>query len=165
MFTRRKITIILFFAFLAVVAGTFVKRYLIAPELKLEEIEVQNFLGEKSTLETLKGKVVVLNFWATWCQPCVKEMPIFDEMFKKMEGKDVEILMVSDEGNGRLISFIKKHALTVPVYQLTKDMKAYGVYTIPSTFIFDKTGKLVEKKLGIFESEDELQNLIHQYSQ
>ncbi len=163
MLTRRKITLILFFTFLVVVAGTFVKRYLIAPELKLEEIEIQNFTGEKSTLETLKGNVVVLNFWATWCPPCVKEVPLFDEMYKKMDNQKVEVLLVSDEGSGRLISFIKKHALTVPVYQLTQEMKSYGVYTIPSTFIFDKTGKLVEKKIGIFESEEELQKMIDPY--
>lgn len=160
MFKNKKLTIALFVVFLVLLGGTFVKRYLIAPEIKLEEVEIQNFLGEKFALSNLKGKVVVLNFWATWCPPCVQEMPMFDNLFKAYEGKNVEFILATDEPNSKVVPFVKKHALTVPVYQLTKDMKEHGVYTIPATFIFDKKGKLIGKKMGVFESADELQKMI-----
>lgn len=160
---RKKRTIIAFALFLLIVAGFFVKRYLIAPEIDLKKIEVSILSGEKMTLDQLNGKVVVLNFWATWCPPCVQEMPMFDNLYQSMQGQQVEFVLASDEELNKIIAFADKHELKIPLYQFTQKMQEHGVYTIPATFIFDKKGKLVEKKLGIFESADELQLLIQPY--
>jgi thiol-disulfide isomerase/thioredoxin len=145
---------------LLIIGGFYYQRYLVAPDLKLENIEISNFLHEKTKLDILKGKVVVFNVWATWCPPCVQEMPMFDNLFIEMEGKPVEFILASDEEMPKLIKFTKAKALTVPIYHLPVDMNELGVYTIPSTFIFDKKGKLVHKKVGAFESAEELKALI-----
>lgn len=149
--------------FLLIVAVFFTKRYLIAPEIDLKTIEVSTMSGEKLFLNQLEGKVLILNFWATWCPPCVQEMPMFDNLYRSMKNQDVEFVLASDDELPKIQSFIQKHQLSIPLYQFTKRMQEHGVYTIPATFIFDKKGKLVEKKLGVFESADELQRMIQPY--
>lgn len=160
---RKKISIGIFVIFILFVAGFFSKRYLLAPEIELSKIEIQDFSGQKKTLDQLEGKVVVLNFWATWCPPCIQEMPMFDNLYQSMKNEEVVFVLASDEEKVKLLSFVEKHQLTVPIYQFTQRMQEHGVYTIPATFIFDKKGKLVEKKLGVFESADELQRMILPY--
>lgn len=160
---RKKLSLGLFLLFLLIVAGFFVKRYLIAPEIDLKKIEVSILSGEKMTLDELGDKVIVLNFWATWCPPCIQEMPMFDNLYHSMKGQNVEFVLASDEELSKINAFANKHELKIPLYQFTQKMQEHGVYTIPATFIFDKKGKLVEKKLGVFESADELQLLIQPY--
>jgi thiol-disulfide isomerase/thioredoxin len=139
------------------------KKYMVAPNLKLSDITISTLLGEQNRLDqlaALKNKVIVLNVWATWCPPCIAEMPMFDNLFIEYEHKAVEFLLVSDEEIYKLKKFSGSHALTVPLYQLPYKMQDIGVNTIPATFIFDKKGNLVHKKMGAFESAEELTRLI-----
>lgn len=163
MSANKKIYVIVIIVFFIVLGGTFAKRYLFAPEISLKELKIETLSGEPFNLENAKNKVVVLNFWATWCQPCVQEMPMFDNMHESLKGQDVEFVLVSDESAGRISSFVQRKGFTSPIYRLSEKMKTYGVYTIPVTFIFDKKGVLVGKKLGIFQSADEMQQMIQPY--
>lgn len=160
MFTKARLKWMIPLVIVLIIGGFYFQRYLVAPDLKLKDIEISNFLEEKTKLDVLKGKVVVFNVWATWCPPCVQEMPMFDNLFVEMEGQPVEFILASDEEIPKLVKFTKAKALTVPIYHLPADMNELGVYTIPSTFIFDKKGKLVHKKVGAFESAEELRSLI-----
>lgn len=160
MFTKARLKIILPLLALLLFGLFYYFRYIVAPDLKSKDIEITNFLEERTSLDALKGKVVVFNVWATWCPPCVQEMPMFDNLFKEMEGKPVEFILASDEEIWKLIKFTKARALTVPLYHLPYNMNDIGVYTIPSTFIFDKKGHLIHKKTGAFESAEELKMLI-----
>ena len=163
MLASKKLSVILAVIFMLLLGAVIYKRYMTAPDIQLKDIEIATFLEEKTTLDNIKDKVIVFNVWATWCPPCIQEMPMFDHLFQEMNGQDIEFILASDEEMSKLIRFTKEHALAVPVYQLTAPMKTLGVHTIPCTFIFDKKGKLVEKKLGIFESAEELKALIRPY--
>jgi thiol-disulfide isomerase/thioredoxin len=160
MFTKARLKIILPLLALVLFGIFYYTRYIVAPDIKASDVEITNFLEERTSLETLEGKVIVFNVWATWCPPCVQEMPMFDHLFKEMEGKPVEFILASDEEIWKLVKFTKSRALTVPLYHLPYNMNDLGVYTIPSTFIFDKKGKLIHKKTGAFESAEELKMLI-----
>ncbi|HUH73555.1 MAG TPA: TlpA disulfide reductase family protein [Chitinophagales bacterium] len=163
MSTNKKIYVIILLAFFTILGGTFAKRYLFAPEISLKEIKIETLSGEAVNLENIKNKVIVLNFWATWCAPCVQEMPMFDNLHESMKGQDVEFILASDESTGRISSFVQRKGFTSPVYRLTEKMKTYGVYTIPMTYIFDKNGNIVNKKLGVFQTAEELQQMIEPY--
>jgi len=148
---------------LLAMGGYLYKKYLVPPKLKLSDITLSTFLEEKTRLDqiaALKNKVVVVNIWATWCPPCVAEMPMFDNLFIEYEGKPVEFIMLSDEEIYKLKKFTAANALTIPIYHLPYRMQEMGVHSIPATFIFDKKGKLVQTKMGAFESAEELTKLI-----
>lgn len=163
MSANKKIYVVVLIVFFIVLGGTFAKRYLFAPEISLKEIKIETLAGENISLDQIKNKVVVLNFWATWCPPCVQELPMFNNLHESMKDQDVEFVLASDESLGRISSFVQRKEITAPVYHLTEKMKTYGIYTIPVTFIFDNNGNLVGKKLGAFESADELQQMIQPY--
>ena len=163
MSSNKKIYVIVLLVFFIILGGTFAKRYLFAPEISLKDIKIETLSGESKSLDQIKNKVIVLNFWATWCAPCVQEMPMFDNLHESMKDQDVEFVLASDESTERISGFIQRKGFTSPIYRLTEKMKTYGVYTIPVTYIFDKNGVIVNKKLGVFQSADELQQMIQPY--
>ena len=108
--------------------------------------------GKKVSLADYKGKVVLLNIWATWCAPCVAEMPSMEKLYQELKNEDFEILAVSvDESGAEAVNpFMKKHKLDFPVLLDTKgDIKTlYQATGIPESFIIDKDGIIVEKIIG-----------------
>ena len=96
------------------------------------------------SLAEFKGKVVFLNFWATWCKPCEEEMPGMDRLYRRYKGKGLVVLAISEDAEGAAVvnPFVKKHNLSFPVGLDPKMSVAglYGVWAMPSTFIIDRTG-------------------------
>lgn len=92
-----------------------------------------------------RGKVVLLNFWATWCPPCRDEMPSMVELHKRLHAGGLEIVAASvDKDMGKLNSFVREYGLP---FQVLKDMDkvvslGYGVVRYPETFLIDRTGKV-----------------------
>lgn len=119
-----------------------------APEISV--VSVAN--GSKLKLSDLRGKVVLLNFWATWCPPCREEIPSMMKLNSLMAGKPFQMVAVSiDEGGREVIdSFFKETGLSLPTYQDASgaSSKSYGVTGVPETFIIDKQGVLVKKVIG-----------------
>ncbi len=99
------------------------------------------------SLSDLKGKVVFLNFWATWCKPCEEEMPAMERLHQRWKDKGLVVLAVSEdvEGANVVAPYLKKHKLTFPVGLDPKMTLAgqYGVWAVPSTFIIDRAGKRI----------------------
>ena len=102
------------------------------------------------TLSKLEGKVVLINFWATWCGPCRMEIPEFNEMHKSYHGKGLEILGISVSDNKKqLKNFAKSFAVDYPLLyggarEMNKIMKDYGgVYAVPSSFLVGKNGNII----------------------
>lgn len=126
--------------------------------IKAAEFELKNLVGESVKLSDYKGKVVVLNFWATWCPPCTKEIPHFNELNEAFKGKDVVFLGVSVDRGGvpEVTKFMKKTPINYPVamsentvyetYQGYLPVKERG--GIPFTFIIDKEGVIREHFVG-----------------
>lgn len=108
--------------------------------------------GTPLKLSALKGKVVLLNFWATWCPPCRQEMPSMMKLNTAMSGKPFQMVAVSiDEGGKQDIeSFFKQSGYNLPTY-LDADgsaSKLYGITGVPESFIIDKQGVVVKKVIG-----------------
>jgi len=103
------------------------------------------------TLSQLKGQVVVLNFWATWCPPCIEEMPSLVRMQQRMQSKGVTVLAVSvdvDENNYR--RFLKDHGVNLLTVR-DPDQKSnglYGTFKFPETYIIDRNGVMRRKFIG-----------------
>lgn len=108
--------------------------------------------GAPVTLESLKGKAVLLHLWASWCDTCKEEMPSFMALYKEFSSRpDLVILPVVYKDNGENVSaYLKKKKYELPVY-LDKDgtlAAALGVTGVPETYIIDKKGNLFRKIIG-----------------
>jgi cytochrome c biogenesis protein CcmG/thiol:disulfide interchange protein DsbE len=113
------------------------------------------------TLSQLRGKVVVLNFWATWCPPCVEEMPSLVQMQKMVQSKGVIVLAVSEDDDADAYhKFLKEHGvdlLTVrdPGQQDEKGVAnvaaRYGTFKFPETYIIDRNGIIQRKFIGVID--------------
>jgi thiol:disulfide interchange protein DsbD len=112
----------------------------------------------------LSGKVVVVNFWATWCVPCIQEIPGFNKLHKDFAGQGVAVLGISmdDEGAARVQPFLKKHPMDYPVGLGSEALnKQYNLDQLPVTLVFDRTGKQVKRFEG-FTSEADLLSAVKQ---
>jgi len=103
-------------------------------------------------LEDYRGKVVLLNFWATWCPPCVHEMPSLEGLHQRLRGKDFQILAVSvDEGGWEAVDrFLKQLPVTLDILLDARgDVSSlYGTYQLPESYLIDKSGVIVQKYVG-----------------
>jgi thiol-disulfide isomerase/thioredoxin len=119
-----------------------------APEISVAAISD----GSVLKISELKGKVVLLNFWATWCPPCREEIPSMMKLNKAMTGKPFQMLAVSvDEGGKEAIdAFFKGSGFILPTYLDAGGSAArtYGVTGVPETFVIDRQGIIVKKIIG-----------------
>ncbi len=107
--------------------------------------------GRTWKLKDLKGKVVLVNFWATWCPPCRKEMPDLESLYNEFHAKGFEVLAISDEELAKVKPFIAGKAITYPVL-LDPDRKVnteFAVEGIPKSFVYDREGKLVAQSVDM----------------
>ncbi len=95
-----------------------------------------------------KGKVVFVNFWATWCPPCKAEMPSIQELYNDYNDK-IEFVFVSDESSEIINQFLKTNNYNFKVYSsVSHYLEAFNVTSIPRTFLIDKEGKIIIDKVG-----------------
>ncbi len=107
--------------------------------------------GKSENLSDLKGKVVVLNFWATWCPPCVEETPALNRLQKYIDSRNGMILGVSvDEDAAAYDKFLKDQAVVFPTYRDASKKSAadYGTTMYPETYVIDRHGKIARKIIG-----------------
>lgn len=99
--------------------------------------------------ENAKGKVVVLNYWATWCPPCIAEMPSLQNLYDLYKEKEVVFLFVTNEVDEDIFKFMNAKKFTYPVYRsLGNDPKPFERDPIPGTYVLDKKGNVVIHKVG-----------------
>ena len=107
--------------------------------------------GKSWTLRDLRGKVVLVNFWATWCPPCRKEMPDLDSLYKKFKDQGLVILAIDDEEVIKIKPYLAEHPVTYPIL-LDPGRKANDVFRIdgiPKSFVYDREGKLVAQSIDM----------------
>ena len=126
-----------------------------APEFTLASLD-----GTPVSLQSLKGHVIVLDFWATWCAPCVAEMPMLNQTYKQYSGHgDVVFLAVNsgwnDDSPDKIRSFLRARRLDIPVaLDTTNVAKSLGVETLPSLVLIDRNGHIRMKNSGYNENDD-----------
>ena len=118
-----------------------------APNFQLRDLN-----GHLITLSDLRGKVVLLNFWATWCGPCRVEMPAMEQLYRMFQRKDFEILAVSTDAQGAAITrpFQQENRLTFPILH-DPDYRvglSYGARSLPMTFLIDRQGVIRHQVFG-----------------
>lgn len=118
-----------------------------APGFSLQALD-----GRIISLADFKGKVVLVHFWATWCPPCVEEMPTLEQLSRSLRAGDFEILAVSvDEGGaGTVAAFMQKNGLSIPVLldPTRSTAKLYGTFKFPETYVIDRQGVVRYKAIG-----------------
>ena len=107
--------------------------------------------GKSWTLKDLHGKVVLVNFWATWCPPCRKEMPDLDTLYQKYKDQGLVILAISDEDAAKVTPFIAERKISYPILldPGRKVNSAFEVLGIPKSFVYDRDGKLVAQSIDM----------------
>jgi peroxiredoxin len=107
--------------------------------------------GKTWTLKEQRGKVVVLNFWATWCPPCRKEMPDLEALYQQFKEQGLVILAISDEDAVKVRPFIAQHKVTYPILldPGRKVNELFQIEGIPKTFVYDRNGKLVAQSIDM----------------
>ena len=121
-----------------------------APGFQLEDTA-----GNKVSLEDLRGKVVLVNFWATWCPPCRAEMPSMDKLNEAMAGEDFVMLAINVEENGRtsVPEFLNKTPHAFPILYDDRGVvqELYGVYRFPESFVIRKDGIIDDRVSGAID--------------
>jgi thiol:disulfide interchange protein tlpA len=152
---KRKLIIVLMFALMSF--SLFAAKSNKNEDVKVPNIVLQDQYGKKHNLADYKGKVVVINFWATWCGYCVREMPDFEKVYKEFgsNSKDVIIIGIAgpisklnannvDVPKEEIIAFLKNKKITYPTLmdETGKTFADYGVRAFPTTYVINKKGFL-----------------------
>ncbi|QGH34832.1 thiol-disulfide oxidoreductase ResA [Gracilibacillus salitolerans] len=123
-----------------------------APDFELNRIANNEDTVESSLqLSDLEGKGVMLNFWATYCEPCEREMPYMEELYPKYKEQGVEIVAVSVDATELVIDkFVDQYNLSFPILhdKNSQVLDAYGIRPLPTTYFIDENGVVVERVLG-----------------
>jgi peroxiredoxin len=120
-----------------------------APEFQLTTLD-----GAPVSRDSLRGKVVLLNFWATWCPPCRVEMPGFQDVYDRNRSRGFTVLGVSTDaaGNDHVARYLQDHRITYPVAMASNGIVQGfgGVHALPTSFLLDRQGRIRHEVSGIF---------------
>jgi peroxiredoxin len=137
----------------AAVAKAFAEAGITVPRDKVDPIDFTLPLlnGTRQKLSDLKGKVVFLNFWATWCPPCRQEMPSMETLYQRFKGQGLEVLAVDcQEEAGDVSAFMRRNKLSFPAAldESGGVSGSYGIEAIPTTYVIGRDGKILLKVVG-----------------
>lgn len=119
-----------------------------APEFTLEDMDEENH-----SLKDLRGKVILLNFWATWCPPCRREMPSMERLYQKLNGEDFTVIAVNQMEDGdHVFAYIGQldvdPTFTILFDKDSKVSNSFRVNGLPTTYLIDKQGKIRYRAIG-----------------
>lgn len=135
-------------------------------EIQAPDFTLKDLSGNTVSLRELRGKVVFLNFWATWCPPCRLEMPAMEQLHKEFSDQGLVVLAVNfRESQDDVRSFLKQHGLTFTTL-LDEQERAFGLYrawSLPTTYLINKNGEIVGKVIGYRDwHSEQARSLFHQ---
>jgi peroxiredoxin len=134
-----------------------------APEIVLKDLQ-----GRDVKLSDLRGKVVLVNFWATWCKPCKEEMPAMQASYDKLRDKGFIVLAVNElEDTARVAEHIRTHGHTFEVVMDHNNQVAnmYGVVGLPASFLIDPQGIVRERISGSLLTESHIEEMVKKYGE
>ena len=131
--------------------------------MQAEDFRLTDLEGKSQSLSQYRGKIVLVNFWATWCKPCRTEMPAMQASFDKLRDKGFVILAVNElEDNAKVREYIKQYGYTYPVL-MDRDNKVanqFGVFGLPVSVFIDEKGVVQEYIKGGLLTEDKIYQTI-----
>ncbi|MEA1889419.1 MAG: TlpA disulfide reductase family protein [Pseudomonadota bacterium] len=163
------------FAGLALLAGVAASIYISsvpdkgkASAIRLQQIELPDLNGDRQSLAQWQGKLLLVNFWATWCPPCREEVPFFLSLRKKYLPDGFEVVGISIDSVQKVVQFQDAMGIEYPLLDAEKNgmslMAGLGnrIGALPYSILFDRNGHAVHFKSGAF-SQQELENLIENF--
>ena len=111
-------------------------------------LPISDLNGQTASLDQYKGQVVFLNIWATWCGPCIMEMPNIKAAQEQLANENVAFVLVSDEKTETIQRYVNKNNYDFEFYKLNGSIKMRGIFSIPQTYILNKDGEVVQAITG-----------------
>ncbi len=124
------------------------------------DFQLQNLDGQTISLGNLRGKPVLINFWATWCDYCVDEIPYIQEIYEERSNKGLEVLAINKgESSSTVAAFMRSYNLPFTVLLDTRQdvAQGYNITGIPTTFFIDKDGIIQDKIIGAFPNKTQIE--------
>lgn len=140
------------------IQGLILKTGIMQPSIDHDEIVAAdyNFVlvdrdGNRKDFKDYEGKVVFVNFWATWCPPCVAEMPDIHDLYEEINSEDIEFVLISlDDDFQKAKKFVDRKEFDFPIYQLASPLPSvYESSAIPTTYVISPQGEIVVSKSGM----------------
>jgi len=115
------------------------------------DFSLADLQGKRWSFKDLRGKVVLVNFWATWCPPCRKEMPDLEALYREFKEQGLVVLAISDEEAGKVKQFLEQTQYTYPILldPGRKVNEAFRIEGIPKSFIYDRDGRLAAQAIDM----------------
>jgi thiol-disulfide isomerase/thioredoxin len=161
MFYTKKIFLITFLFLISCKSNNTKKNSLTDLESLQSKSSFINLSKQEVDLNLFSNKKIILNYWATWCGPCIKEMPDLMIADKKLKDSDVSLFLVSDEDVSVISKFVDNNPYTLNFLKSNVSNEMLGVYSLPTTILFDNKGNKVETIVGVLDFSDE--NLINKF--
>jgi thiol-disulfide isomerase/thioredoxin len=117
---------------------------------EFDKIKLTELSGTSIDLHQFRGKTIFINFWATWCKPCIQELPFISKAMEKINDERVVFLFASNEAVEEIEQFRKKHSYKFHYVQL-ENLEELNIMTLPTTYIFNPDGQLVFSEMGYRE--------------
>jgi len=123
-----------------------------------DQLELKTMEGKILTVDDLEGKPAFINFWATWCKPCLQEMPSIENAKNILEKEGYQFIAVSNEDQDRIQGFIDRYDYTFEFAQFAVGLETLNIYSLPTSYIVDGQGDLVYQHTGarFWDSEENL---------
>ena len=128
-----------------------------AAESAIGKVKLKDLNDQSINLSHYEDKVIFINFWATWCRPCLEEMPSIERARTILKDQKIEFILASNEDLSRIQNFIAKRGFKLNFVKL-ENLEELNIQALPTTFIFDKEGKLVFSETG-YRQWDDPQNI------
>ncbi|MEM6263805.1 MAG: TlpA disulfide reductase family protein [Bacteroidota bacterium] len=118
------------------------------PEVAWQTLSLQTLEGKPVSTDGLTGTPILLNFWATWCKPCLEELPAMEKLMKTDAGKHVNFILVSEESLPTLQEFTQKNPYSFTFLQSKTSLQELGLILLPQSYLLDADGKVIWQEGG-----------------
>jgi thiol-disulfide isomerase/thioredoxin len=135
------------------IAFFLVKRYRVPPSIDFSSIALSDLNGQQVSLKQFEGKTVFVNFWATWCPDCLREMPSIAGARKQLDSSKVVFVLVSDEPIEKIQRYVDTKGIDVMYWKSTKPFGELGIHAIPTSYLLNPHGRICMEKVGGFDWE------------
>jgi thiol-disulfide isomerase/thioredoxin len=124
------------------------------------QLELYDLSGQYVSLEKYDNSYLLVNFWATWCKPCIEEMPTLEKLNSEMSG-NLQVILVSEESQEKIEGFKDRYGITLPMYRMPDAINEFQLQFLPTTMLISPGGKVlfVEEGERVWDAPDMLQKI------